>query len=265
MKTKLGVFFNPFLVTKDFLLKENKRVKQMEVDHVEILLDHYRLLDTSNKDVKLLKSSVSDWENIVHAPFIDISIVHPNEKIRLAGIEIYKSAIEVARFLDSKLITIHGGSYPFYIDGIKTIMDNFDSSVKNLIETAKFNGILISIENLPQLSKTKKNYPTILNEIKNVLSETPEIKFTLDIGHVVENKENIIDYIKQFDQKISNVHIHDSDGKKSHLSFGKGIIDIISVIKKLDKLGIYLTLEILNEEDTLKSFKYVKNILSNIC
>ncbi|MBI2583431.1 MAG: sugar phosphate isomerase/epimerase [Candidatus Aenigmarchaeota archaeon] len=261
MNTKLGVFYNPFHVTEDFLLRERKRIEQMEVDHIEILLDHYKLLNASNKETLLLKSVVANWENIIHAPFVNISIVHPNEKLRLASVAVYKSVIEVARVLDSKLVTFHGGSYPFYIDDMNVIEGAFNASMTELVEAGIDNGISISIENLPRMMKTRIGYPSIFNEVKRMVSSMPQIKFTLDIGHVVENKEDILDYVKEFGQHISNVHIHDSDGKKSHLCIGKGNIDMGSVIKALNTLGVYLTLETVNDDDTYESFKIIKDML----
>jgi len=257
----LGTFFNPFRTDISSLKKERDRIRKMDVGHIEILLDHYRFLDPSGNEIKDLKSATSEWDRIIHAPFVNITVVHPNKNITEAGTRTLKSCIEAARVLDSKLVTFHGGAYPFYIEDKELIHDIFNESASELADFADSYGIRMSTENLPPSRRTRASFPSNIEETRKVLEDNPRIGFTLDIGHIIENRENITDYIDEFRSRVTNFHIHDSDGTKSHIGIGKGNIDFQTLMKKLKSTNAYLTLEILKDEDVPDSFNALREML----
>jgi sugar phosphate isomerase/epimerase len=78
------------------------------------------------------------------------------------------------------------------------------------------------------------------------------IGITLDTGHICMSKKDgpihcydkpayypygsIAGFIKRFGKKIYNLHVHDYDGHKDHISLGEGNIDFKAITKSLKEI-----------------------------
>ncbi len=93
----------------------------------------------------------------------------------------------------------------------------------------------------------------------------PAVKFTLDIGHCIQNGDDYLSFIELNKDRIVNIHLHNAlkDGK-AHYGFHKNgqlnLKKLISTLKRIQYSG-FMSLEILQTEDIKKSWAVLLNSL----
>lgn len=259
-----GLFLRLISPRKSIWRKEVQKIKAFKnLNHIEIWVEELDLLN--DEEINWLKKELSDYELIIHAPFINLSIVSSHYGINKASIDVLKKTIDISKKLKAKLITTHAGAYPLFLNE-----DNVRKKfIKNFKEIIKYsaNEIPITIENISMRKSTQISYPVLLNELSKIKQEIPEIKFTIDIGHCVQNNDNFSDFLVENVDSIKNIHLHNATKKeKAHYGFQKdGDLDSDNFLRLLEKIRYsgFLSLEILEKEDIEKSWKILNNKLYN--
>ncbi|MFH1947049.1 MAG: sugar phosphate isomerase/epimerase family protein [Candidatus Magasanikbacteria bacterium] len=256
MKFSTGLFINILNDNIDDWKKQIEFIDQLEnVGHIEVWLEY---LDLSKENIKWLISKLSKYRLIVHGPFTNLSLLSIHENVNKASVNTIKRAIDISVELGAGIITVHGGSYPFFCKKDE-VNNQFLINIKNLIKYAD-NRIDVVIENLSNKRGVTVSYPASLHEIGNIKKSMTSSLFTLDIGHCIQNGE--IEYghfISEYKESIKNIHIHNAKVHgKSHYGFNKkgdvSIFDIISILQKVDYSN-FLTLEIIDKEDIKETWK----------
>ncbi len=258
-KYNKGVFLN--IVSRD---RKNWK-KQMDfinslpdVNHVEIWIEE----ELNRSEIKYLKSLLSNYNVLIHGPFVHLSLISPHKKIREITIKQYLQTLKTAEVLGAKLVTLHVGTKIKFLQQKQAI----EILIPNLRKLKRdYKGkVAFTIENLPPRSGgVRDHYPGSLKDLMYLKKLFPWINFTVDIGHAFQSGEDqnkISKFIERFKNSILDIHLHDATFKKdAHLALGKGDLNIDKFFKLLRKINYnsYISLETVTKEDTYKSWRKI--------
>ncbi len=261
-----GLFLRLMPSHKNIWRKEVQEIKTFKnLDHIEIWAEEINLMN--DEDINWLKKELSCYELIIHAPFINLSLVSSHYGINSASIDILKKTIDISQKFTAKLITFHAGAYPLFLsenDARKIFIKNFKEIIK--YSACK---MPIAIENISVRKSTQISYPVLLSELSRIKQDVPEILFTIDIGHCIQNGDNFSKFLIENIDIVKNIHLHNATKQgKAHYGFQKdGNLNLDKFLRLLANVHYsgYLSLEILGKEDIKKSWKILNDKLDNIC
>ena len=187
-----------------------------------------------------------------HLPFVYLNPICPNPKIGRESLNQLKEAIAKASELGMSHVVMHARGFAYGLTYEQQI-EEWKEVMKELTEYAEDNLILLTIENADFLS----NLTNLTSVVKEVNSKW--LKITLDVGHAhvrsvpplssypvkelalrgldiffpffikknmpYEEYGSVANFIKSEHDLISNVHIHDYNGRRDHIAIGEGKID----------------------------------------
>ncbi|XOU93886.1 MAG: sugar phosphate isomerase/epimerase family protein [Candidatus Kerfeldbacteria bacterium] len=257
-----GAFLN--IITNDRSIIEQRIafLKQLNnLGHIEVWLEYG---EWTLDDSKWLKEKLAGYEIIVHAPFIGFSFVTMNTVINEASLVALQEAVKHVEILEGKVMTVHVGRKPMYI----TDDEAREMAIPYLERLAEFvdRRFELAIENLPVSTGTSLRYPIKLNELELIIKRVPRLVSTVDIGHCMQNEDDYKEYFEDNIDKILNIHVHNAFTKgRAHFGFDKkGDLDLKEFISFLKKTGYknYFTLEVLGDDDIVKSWKKLQEIIN---
>ena len=121
---------------------------------------------------------------------------------------------------------------------------------------------------------TDKKYPSPLDVLRSVKERDPLMGICMDIGHTVDIGQDPIPVIESCAARLYDFHIKDvsaPNGKAKTVEVGRGIIDMVAVLKTLVgiKYNYHLALEYEATPDApvpgmRESFGYIKGVLAAI-
>ncbi|MDD4785217.1 MAG: sugar phosphate isomerase/epimerase [Candidatus Shapirobacteria bacterium] len=257
-KFKLGIFLNILTSNREQWLKDINFIKTISgLNHLEIWLEAY----LSPQDINWLKEQLFDYQLIIHAPFTSMSLVSGHNLIDEASIKIIKKTIDQSVALNANLITVHSGKYPVYSNPQKA-SKIFSENFQKLINYAN-KKIILTTENMPIRRGAENHFP-VLEELGNLSKIISDINYTIDIGHCIQNGEDFYQFITKNKNKIKDIHFHNAvkNGKAHYGLQLPGELDFKKLIGFLNKINYqnYLTLEVLDNEDKIKSIKLINNL-----
>ncbi|MFA7676459.1 MAG: sugar phosphate isomerase/epimerase, partial [Candidatus Shapirobacteria bacterium] len=250
-----GIFLNIFNNDRNEIGEKIKFIKTISgLNHLEIWSE----ADLNKEDINWLKNELSDYQLIIHGPFTGLSLVSGHDLINKTTINIYKNFIDQAISLNAKLITIHTGKYPTYFDSQKAA-EIFSQNFKELTNYAN-NKIVLTTENMPNKHGAQNDFP-ILTELTNISKLIPDINYTFDVGHCLENGEDYFEFILNNKDRIKNIHLHNAvKNGRSHYGLQlSGDLDTKKFINFLNEINYqnFLTIEVLVDQDKVESVKLV--------
>lgn len=234
---KFGRLTNP----KENILKEIGTTAKLGFDFVEIGIegpegDPEVLLKNKSSILKAVRDN--GLFAIAHTSWwFDLGSTYPS--VRRGWVEEGKRTIRIANELEIDLINFHAHSMGMFMtipSAKKQILDNFVSSMRELVDYGSTIGVKVMLENMPE-----KREICELPDMKYIMDRVKNLGFHLDIGHAYINGglKAVLDYISVFRPKLWHVHMHDNHGQKDeHLPLGsieKGIEygKIVSALKKM--------------------------------
>ncbi|MFA6382279.1 MAG: sugar phosphate isomerase/epimerase family protein [Candidatus Buchananbacteria bacterium] len=252
---KKGLFLNITSRNKSKWAKDIENLSNFQfLDFIEIWIEE---IDLNTDEIAWLKQKLSPYEIIIHAPFINLSLISIQKSINEATINILKKSIDIGEQLNAKIITMHGGSFPLFLKqpAVKRI---FVINFQQLINYAD-NKIEITIENTSIKKNTQISYPVLLNELSDIQSSIPNINFTLDVGHCIQNNDKFVNFLLKNKKYIKNIHLHNAiKNGTAHFGFNKkGDLKLKNFMDSLKNINYsnFLSLEILGEQDIKKSWE----------
>ncbi len=240
--------------------KSIKFIKSLNnLEHLEIWLEY---IPREKKELNFLMSALKGYKILLHAPFVHLNLVSHHPEINKTTIKINLQIIKIAKKMMAKGITFHGGSRFLFLPE-KFSRDLFIKNLKYIMNSSD-NSTPFAIENLPLTEKKiQVNYPCSLKEMIVLKRKIPNLKFTLDIGHCLQNGENFFEFLRIFKDSILDIHLHDGIRNDSaHLALGKGELNLnkfFSLLKNISYKG-YLTLEVLSESDIKKAWQILSKV-----
>lgn len=156
--------------------------------------------------------------------------------------------------------------------GMPTIVCSPNVEMLDAVEkAAKEYNIRIAIHNH---GPGDKNYPSPLDVLKLIKDRDPLMGICIDVGHTVRIKQDPIAVIKECAPRLYDFHIKDvneATGKGSPVEVGRGVIDIVGVLKALleVKFSGHLALEYeIKENDPMpgmiESFAFIRGVLAAV-
>ena len=198
-------------------------------DHWEIFAEaEHRLPSLESRLMDLMPSYKLSYS--IHAPISDINIGSLNERIREDSVIELLTTAETAANLNVDLMTIHPGMTSMAVPYMEEkAVEKAKKSLSSIDRISSEYGVRIAVENMP-------SFPFMLGhtaeEMKDLIGNT-NLGFCLDIGHA-NTTDQIDELIKEFKDRLINVHIHDNNGEMDeHLTLGEGNIDFKRVLDSL--------------------------------
>ena len=228
-------------------------IASLGFDYLELTMDppqaHYATIRQEKDSILSLLKSHS-MNVICHLPTF-VSTADLTDSIREASLQEMFNSLEVAAEIRPLKVVLHPG----HIGGLgvfvqETALAYANESLDAIIDRAEALGLCVCLENMFPRCRAFVE-PADFNEI---LERFPKLKLTLDTGHAnigSRSGRRILDFIKQFGQRIGHLHISDNLGQRDdHVSLGAGTINFEKVAKALKKSGYddTATLEIFSDD-----------------
>jgi len=258
-----GVFLDIVSKNKNEWKRQVNFINSLEgVNHVEIWIEE----DLTVSELKFLKSLLKKYKILVHGPFIHVSLVSPHKSIREITIKLYLRTLKIAQILGAELVTFHCGTKTKFFpkeeaitlltQNLKRIHEHYDGKIS------------FTIENLPpeSVGGVQIHYPSSLNDLIYLKKLLPWLKFTVDLGHAFQGKENLYEiskFLKRYRNSILDIHLHDATlGGRAHLSLGEGELKVnifFQLLKEIRYTG-YISLETITRKDTQESWGKIRKL-----
>jgi L-ribulose-5-phosphate 3-epimerase len=250
-----GAFVN---ITEDDVDSWQRQFDQLQQlgdrRHIEIWLEDVAAVKKRMKEVvELFRGE----QVIVHAPFVGLSLVSPWSDLRSISRERLIEAIDVAGELTARVFTVHPGEVPV-MEPQEAVLDRAAESYTQLERRA--GDMVVTLENMPDRRTAKREGIVSGRNFTELLDRIPTMKFTLDIGHALQNGDRYDLFLGNHAAAVANIHLHDGiKGGAGHLALGRGELNIdnfFSFIRAVNYQG-FISLETLGFADTELSWKMV--------
>jgi sugar phosphate isomerase/epimerase len=176
----------------------------------------------------------------VHAPFggtTDLS--EPEEVLRHASVIDVRRAIEACAELGGTVVIIHLNS--LRTDNISKRMKSINTSLSELLETARSCGVRLALENLPGDGSL-----VLLKYALQVFNDEL-IGLCFDNGHQFLQPD-AMELLSLFGDRLYAIHLHDNDGVNDlHLLPFEGKYDLPNLAAQFNKLEVRCPITIESE------------------
>jgi sugar phosphate isomerase/epimerase len=254
-----GVFLN--IISPDINLwqKEMKYIQGLDdVEHIEVWLEY---IPKRKQEILLLTSFLKNYQVILHAPFMDLTLLSHHSEIIKKSEDILGEAIEIGNKLSAKVITIHSERHPFFWskEEVKTRV------VKSFVKLQKLTSASLAIENLSASGNTQQAYPQTPKQIIDIAQILPKQSgVTLDIGHLLKDGYPIFPVIAKLKNRLVNIHLHDEYKGRAHLSLGTGNLKLMKLLLLLQdiKYNKFVSLEVVGKKQISESWLFLNKKLN---
>jgi len=252
--------FSTNAYSKHPLVTALRGIKQAGFEGVEILADvphaYPDAIDASltnevKRELETLGLAVSNinvncsfgyWKDAPPEPYFEPSLISPNPQHRADRTRLIMKALEFARDVGAKNISITSGCL---LGGMppEPAARQFAESIRPILDRADQLNVNVGIECEPGLYL---EYVAELREWIDRLAH-PRLGANLDIGHSQVIGESIPDVVKLLNDRIWNMHVEDIPGRKHyHMIPGQGTLDWQSLKRALEDIRYpnFLTVEL---------------------
>lgn len=256
-KYSLGVFLNLFT---DNTLDWHKQIQDIQslgnVEHIEILLEY---IPKTQRERKQLASWLKQYRVILHAPFMDLSLLSPHHEVVQLTEKILQEAIDFGNELSAEMMTIHAERYPNFWTP-ETAKKHVLQSLNYLLNYSSFP---LAIENLSFSGNTQLAYPQTPQQITELAQALPKnAGLVIDTGHLLKDGNDVYETIKQVKNSVLNFHVHDGYEGAAHLQLGKGELNTKKILSMLDTIDYqnFVTLEVIGTQPIYESWKLLQTL-----
>lgn len=249
---KQGAFIN--VLTPDSALWKStlENVTQLHaLDHIEVWIESI----PKGTRLKEFRDAFRGHELIFHGPFVHTSLVSHIPAVVMATEERFNATLDFASKVGARVVTFHAGTYPLFESREKVL----ETLANRFIRFAGIKDPVVTLENMPvKASGTTKEPIGHLSDCDQILKLLPSLRFTLDIGHSLQNGDDFVAFLTRHGSRIEDIHLHDGiKGGKGHLRLGEGDLDLNCLLDALTAISFdkYLTMETISFEDTRASWE----------
>ena len=178
----------------------------------------------------------------LHAPFVNLSISSPDDKVRARSLEVIKEYIIAAGELGAKVVVVHPSSeyLPDIIEYSKCLL-KLRTSLAMLSRLASEHDVLLALENMIDRHKPiKLRVGAYIMELRQLIEEMNlgNVGLCLDTGHSFINKMNPALEAYWAGKHLITTHIDDNHGERDdHLVPTKGKINWNEVLNALKAIS----------------------------
>lgn len=204
-----------------------------------------------------------DIEYTVHVPFLYNDLAFPHPRVRKVYLDLLKKTIDFAAELGGSYVTTHPGKMAVGLPDEETF-SSFDFSRQRYLETstrsldqaaryASEADIRLGVENMPG------GLLTTPDELSTILSDIPNLGFTLDVGHA-----NITGNLPRYlDLQYSHLHLSNNQGTQdTHDELSRGTIDVAELLEGVEPSTCRggMILELYTLQDLRNSVSYLNEV-----
>jgi sugar phosphate isomerase/epimerase len=251
---KQGAFVNLLTPdTNEWRRQFNEIEKLPSLDHIEVWTEFI----PTREHIRELRDLLRGIEVIIHGPFIHTSLAsHLPEVVQLTERR-FQEAVEFANVISAKVVTFHAGSYPVFFkkhEALELLAERFEPFTR-------LTSPLATLENMPMRSHGTMREPIgKLADCEAILKLLPKIRFTLDVGHCLQNEDDYVPFIKKHAERIENIHLHDGIPRgRAHMGLGQGTLDLDDFLNVLVSVNFnkHVGIETISSEDTCSSWSHL--------
>ncbi len=152
------------------------------------------------------------------------------------------------------VVTISGTKNYLYQKEYATYLPKLLNNFKKVEQVCSENGAKMVIENVD----TAKGAAFLMDNFEAF--NNAGFGLNLDTGHDSLMGGDFLKMIEGNNLPLNEMHLHDSDGKKCHLSLGKGTLDLKHLKELAVKNDAYVLVEVKSSEDLRESIPFFRNL-----
>jgi sugar phosphate isomerase/epimerase len=251
----IGAFLNVTDGDIDRLRAELGTLRELNLDHVEVWLEHQPTVRELDELARLLRG----WVAIMHGPFIGMSLATDWDDLAGISLERCHRAIEAAGVLGCAVVTLHAGAYAAFTPS-ELALTLLSARVARF---ARIGRPTVTIENMPSRGGATREAVATSADLDRLTTMLPELALTLDVGHSLQNGENPATVARRHAGRIANVHLHDGvAGGRAHTALGTGELAIAELVTALhdDRYAGFISVETLSLEDLTRSLDVLADL-----
>ena len=238
----------------DFALDSLERMGANKIEFYACF-PHFHLEDVSFYDVKrvILKLKDHQLEVVCFTPeqcLYPVNIAALDVNARKRSIDVFKKSIQFGAEMGAKYVVTLAG-YGTLDEDESFAWQRSVESLGILGDFAKSYGVTLTLETSPREYTTTHNSKDVVRMINEVGSSS--VSGMIDTATLGFSGETMQQAIEDLEGNLKHVHIADGV-PNGHLILGEGQLDILEMLRGLDKISYEgpLSLEILND-------KYMRN------
>jgi sugar phosphate isomerase/epimerase len=228
---------NPDLIKTIYHIVDDLNFKNVEIACEHPFFENWgtEKADKLKKEVREAKEAL-DIEISLHGPYHDINIASWNLAMRKATIKQLKECVEMADYLNSKVVVVHPGFVSSRKFSRRKTFEMMCQNLNKILKLAEDLEVTLCLENMALKPKAMGIYPDDLLKIFEEIN-SPYFKSALDVAHTNTTGINPADFGKKLKSHIHHLHISDNQGKDNHLPVGLGTIDFEEFFKSIGSFG----------------------------
>ncbi len=211
----------------------------------------------------------ANLKSTLHTTMYDINLSTLNPWLKDANIACYKRYIDVAEFLGSEVIVVHGGFLQTEFDQSPLREEFIDLAEKHLCETltalAEYGepkGVKVALENSPPKAALNivHNPQTQIKILERI--DHPNLGALLDFAHAFLNKLNLLDYLEKIRPYLFEIHAHNNFGEEDdHLGLPNGNIDYVSILNHPAVHDLPFIMEIKSYQEVVETLNWLDKLV----
>lgn len=208
-------------------------------------------------------------KNTLHTTMYDINLATLNPWLKDANIDCYKKYIEIAEYLESEVIVVHGGQLfyefmnsPLKHDFMELSENHLCESLSELAEYGQKKGVKVALENSPPSKKgirivfNPENHLKIIRRIDH-----PNLGALLDLAHAYLFRLDVSEYLKKIKPYLFEIHVHNNFGEEDeHWGLTRGNIDYESILRYEEIQDVPFIMEIESYEEVLSTLQWLTKL-----
>lgn len=226
---------------------------------------------TPKEEIKNYKEILkkAGLKNTLHTTMYDVNLATLNPWLKDANIDCYKKYLDLAEYLESEVIVVHGGlifeefaNSPLKEDFIVIAEKHLCESLTELADYGKKKGVKVALENSPPKKKGIRiiHNPETQIRILRKLNH-PNLGALLDFAHAHLFRLYLLDYLQQIKPYLFEIHAHNNNGENDdHLGLSEGQIDYEPILKHKDVHGIPFIMEIESYEQVMSTLEWLTKL-----
>ena len=254
---------------EEFIEQQISQALELDIEQLELHFDADLLYPgIGKKSVEMIKNYCPGLVYSVHLPFRYVDISCPIERIRSASVASTLDAIQLAAELNPIHYVVHltGNVFASYKSGLDPLVGEVMHYVEESI--AKIAGIVgrenILVENLCEV-----DFEYFMTVVRGM-----GLSVCQDIGHIVQQGGNYMQFTREYSDFIKEIHLHDTQKSyigdsvqviSDHQPIGNGVLDFESFFSVLSEVGFHgsIVLEIISNRELLPKSVIRTNDLIN--
>ena len=226
---------------------------------------------TPKEEVKNYKDILkkAGLKSTLHTTMYDVNLATLNPWLKDANINCYKKYVDLAEYLESEVIVVHGGlifeefvNSPLKDGFISVAEKHLCESLSALADYGMKKGVKVALENSPPKKKGMRIVYNPETQIK-ILQKLnhPNLGALLDFAHAYLFKLDLLDYLQQIKPYLFEIHAHNNNGEDDdHFGLPQGEIDYEPILKHYGVNDVPFIMEIESYEQVMSTLEWLTKL-----